>query len=38
VFSFTICDGFNENSPHKLRGSGTIGRCGLIGVGMAFLE
>lgn len=24
-------DGLNENGPHMLIGSGTIGRCGLIG-------
>ena len=27
-----------ENAPHRLRESGTIGRCGLVGVGVVLLE
>jgi hypothetical protein len=27
----------NENGPHRLRGTGTLRRCGLVGVGMALL-
>jgi hypothetical protein len=26
----TECGGLNENSPHRLIGSGTISRCGLV--------
>ena len=39
------CDGLNRNSLHRVMclhawpiGSGTIRKCGLIGVGMALLE
>jgi hypothetical protein len=42
---FPVCGGLNRNGPHRLiylntwhRGSGTVRRCGLIGVGVAFLE
>ena len=28
----------NENGPYRLIGSGTIRRCGLIGVGVALLK
>ena len=30
--------GLNEKGPHKLRGRGTIRRCGLVGVGVALLQ
>jgi hypothetical protein len=30
--------GLKENVPHRLIGSGTIGRCGLVGVGVALLR
>lgn len=29
--------GFIENGPHRFRGTGTLRRCGLVGVGMALL-
>jgi hypothetical protein len=32
------CSCLNENSSHKLLGSGTIKRCSLVGVDMALLE
>jgi hypothetical protein len=33
-----LCGCWNENDPHRLIGSGTIRRCGLVGVGVALLE
>ena len=32
------CGGLNENVPHRLLEIGTIGSCGLVGVGVALLE
>jgi hypothetical protein len=32
------CDCLNENGLHRLIGSGTIRRCGLLGTGMGLLE
>ena len=33
-----LCGDFNVSDPHKLRGSGTIRRRGLVGVGVVLLE
>ena len=33
-----VCGGLNENGPHRLIGSGTVGRFGLIGIGVTLLE
>lgn len=33
-----MCGVLNENGSFRLIGSGTIKRCGLIGVGVAWLE
>jgi len=33
----TFCAGY-ENDPHRLIESGTIGRCGIAGVGVTLLE
>lgn len=48
LFTFTFCGGLNNNDPHGLidlnefecrsSGSGTIRRCGIIGVSVALLE
>jgi hypothetical protein len=32
------CGGLYENTPHVLIVSGTLRRCGLVGVGVVFLE
>lgn len=32
------CGGSNENVPHSLIGSGAIGRYGLVGIGLTFME
>ena len=34
----TQCGGLNKNSPHRSIGSGTIRRCGFVGVGVPLLE
>jgi hypothetical protein len=34
----THCGSLNENGPHRFIESGTIGRCGFVGIGMALLE
>jgi hypothetical protein len=36
--NMTHCGALNKNSPHRSIGSGSIGRCGLVGVGVALLE
>ena len=33
-----ICGGLNKNGPYRPVGSGTIRRCGLVGIGVALLE
>ena len=32
-----LCGGLNKNGPNRLRGSGTIRRCGLVGVAVALV-
>lgn len=32
------CGGLDENVPDSLMGGGTIGRCGLVGLGLTFRE
>ena len=34
----TLCGGLNENGPLRFLGSGSIRRCGLVEVGVTFLE
>lgn len=32
------CGSVNENGPHGLRGSGTIRKYGVVGIGVSLLE
>ena len=38
ILVFCTCDGLNESGPYRFIESVTIRRCGLFGVGVAFLE
>ena len=38
MFLVLSCAGLSKNGPHRPIGSGTIKRCGLIEVGVAWLE
>jgi hypothetical protein len=38
MLKIIVCGGSNKNGFHRLIGSGTIRRCGLVGVGVALLK